>query len=175
VLTSHKHKQEQEDLWQSVRDSYEVLHGCPWPAPKPLYLLASPQTDTEAGLTYTVRTRIPLEGVESELAALFGRTGAAADFISAAQMVDGVVAFEDDADAETFGAMLEKDRGARVSVARCDSHELFRDVQGVQGVVVLIRRGGSVPRPHQLAAAVRGKPGAGAGQEGWDAGEGEMN
>ena len=44
----------------------------------------------------------------------------------------------------------------QVSIARCDSHELFRSVQDTRGVVVLLRRGGSfLPQPHQLSTSLR--------------------
>lgn len=47
----------------------------------------------------------------------------------------------------------------QVSIARCDSHELFRTVQDVRAVVVLLRRGGSfLPQPHQLATSLRSQP-----------------
>jgi len=46
-----------------------------------------------------------------------------------------------------------------VSIARCDSHELFRSVQDVCAVVVLLRRGGSfLPQPHQLSTSLRSQP-----------------
>lgn len=131
-------------------------------------------------MTYTLRTRIAMEGVQSELASLLGRDGknkkrpnsnennntSSSSFISCGRMVDGVIAFESDADAETFGSYIEIQHqtstaealGAslkNVSVARCDSHQLFRDVQQVKTVVVLLRRGCVVPQPHQLAAALR--------------------
>lgn len=44
----------------------------------------------------------------------------------------------------------------QVSIVRCDSHELFRSVQDVRGVVVLLRAGGDLlPQPHQLATSLR--------------------
>jgi hypothetical protein len=59
---------------------------------------------------------------------------------------------------------------AQVSVARCDSHELFRTVQDVHAVVVLLRRqeGPSpfLPQPHQLATALRRGEEAGSSASG---------
>lgn len=50
----------------------------------------------------------------------------------------------------------------QVSIARCDSHELFRTVQDVRGVVVLLRAGGAfLPQPHQLATSLRSEADAG--------------
>ena len=44
----------------------------------------------------------------------------------------------------------------QVNIARCDSHELFRSVQDVRGVVVLLPRGGDfLPQPHQLSTSLR--------------------
>ena len=71
--------------------------------------------------------------------------------------MDGVILFESEDDAEQYGQLLEESGTAdSVAVARCDSHELFRNVQSVQGAVVLLRRGCKVPLPHQLASALRG-------------------
>ncbi len=60
----------------------------------------------------------------------------------------------------------------QVSVARCDSHELFRTVQDVRAVVVLLRRQDGptafLPQPHQLSTALRrgeeGSASSGTGQ-----------
>lgn len=49
----------------------------------------------------------------------------------------------------------------QVAVAQCDSHALFRSVQGAAGVVVLLRplaaEDDFLPQPHQLATALRGQ------------------
>ncbi len=45
----------------------------------------------------------------------------------------------------------------QVSVARCDSHELFRSMQSVRGVVVLLRCGCALPQPAQLSTSLRGQ------------------
>jgi hypothetical protein len=52
----------------------------------------------------------------------------------------------------------------QVSIARCNSHALFRSVQDVKAVVVLLRGGGSfLPQPHQLSTSLRSHPEAGGG------------
>lgn len=58
-----------------------------------------------------------------------------------------------------------------MSVARCDSHELFRTVQDVRAVVVLLRRQEGpapfLPQPHQLATSLRrGEEAGGSGASG---------
>ena len=45
----------------------------------------------------------------------------------------------------------------QVLIAQCDAHDLFRNVQEVRGVVVLLRTGSNVPTPHQLAVSLRNK------------------
>jgi hypothetical protein len=46
----------------------------------------------------------------------------------------------------------------QVKVAEVDSHEMFRMVQDVKGVVVLMREGlAVVPQPHQLRSTLLGK------------------
>jgi hypothetical protein len=149
-----------------VRGSYQLLEGCPWPAPRPLYVLTSPQPhadgDGDVGATHTQRTRLPRGDMELELTAALGgrRRPDGSPLISCGAVVDGVVVFEDDEDAEAYGQMLAAGGaggGGGVSVARCDSHELFRAVREARGVVVLLRAGCEVPPPHQLAAALRGQ------------------
>lgn len=161
-LTSDAHKEAQRREWEEVKGSYEILQGCPWPVPRPLYVIAAHQPGSDAGLTHTLRTRLPLADVENELTRVL-RGKAAADagkpLIRCSEMVDGIVTFETEDDAEQYGELLEQGGTAEgVAVARCDSHELFRSVQGAKGAVVLLRKGGKVPFPHQLAAALKGSP-----------------
>lgn len=99
------------------------------------------------------------------------------------QLRDGVVLFEDAADAERYSNYLEADNSSQVNflhtsfirpatyytvskasdvllqvmIAQCDAHDLFRNVQEVRGVVVLLRQGSNVPMPHQLAVSLRNK------------------
>lgn len=45
----------------------------------------------------------------------------------------------------------------QVLIAQCDAHDLFRNVQEVRGVVVVLRKGANVPTPHQLGVSLRNK------------------
>lgn len=45
----------------------------------------------------------------------------------------------------------------QISIAQCDAHELFRHVQEVRGLIVLLRAGSNIPRPDQLAVSLRDK------------------
>ena len=111
-----------------------------------------------------------MAGVEAELTDLLRPGGDKKDkkpLIECSQLVDGVVTFESEQDAEEYGRLLEESNMAHgVVVARCDSHALFREVQTVKGVVILVKRGGQrvdegdgrIPAPYQLSAAVRGPP-----------------
>ena len=45
----------------------------------------------------------------------------------------------------------------QVLIAQCDAHDVFRHVQDVRGVVVLLRKGSNVPTPQQLAVSLRNK------------------
>lgn len=187
-LTSPEHQQSQQQLWDNVRASYEVLSEVPWVAPKPLYLLATQQQQARQqqhqaaqqqaqqqahgqpgapapGLTYCLRTRVARQDQEDELSRVLQRRAAdGSPLIRCSEMRDGVVAFEDEADAERYGQMLEAEGSAEVSIARCNSHALFRSVQDVKAVVVLLRGGGSfLPQPHQLSTSLRSQPEAGGG------------
>lgn len=162
-LTSPEHRRAVQEELEQVRRSYELLEGCPWPAPRPLFLLATPAAgdsdEGDAGATHTHRTLLPRADIEGEMDSLLGgrRRQDGSPLIRCGQIVDGVVAFEDEGSAERYGAMLEEGGAAGVAVARCDSHALFRAVRDARGVVVFLRPAPFVPRPHQLAAALRGQ------------------
>ena len=120
----------------------QVLSGCPWVAPKPLYLLAVEQLPTDAtpdavarpGLTNSLRTRVARADTEEELSRVLRRRAPdGSPLISCSEMKDGVVAFEDEADAERFGQMLEADSvvvgevgAAPLGVPRCQHAEPSR-------------------------------------------------
>lgn len=180
-LNSPEHQAAQREQWARVRGSYEVLDQVPWVAPKPLYLLAVEQPpsasrrrssraadEPQAGLSYSLRTRVAQADAEDELSRVLRRRAPdGGPLIRCSEIKDGVVAFEEEADAERYGQMLEAEGAAEVSIARCDSHELFRSVQDVRAVVVLLRRNGAfLPQPHQLATSLRsqaeegGEPGS---------------
>ena len=74
------------------------------------------------------------------------------------KLVDGVLIFEDDQAAEEFAEMLEADGHGGVGLASCDSHQLFRMAGEASAVVVLCTAAaGQVPRPEELAVALRGQ------------------
>ena len=73
------------------------------------------------------------------------------------EMQDGVVAFEDEDDAQTFATLLEADSASDVAIVRGDSHVLFRTVAEVSACVVLLRSGVDIPQPQQLAVSLRGQ------------------
>ena len=146
---------------EELRNSYDILQGAPWPIPRSLFLLAAARPGEGVGLTHTLRTRIPREDLEDEMERLLGkknRNRKDLPLISCEEVVDGVVAFEDESMAEDYGEGLERDfEGMRVSLVDCNSHELFRTVQEVRGVVVLIKRGSKVPDSRTLAACLRSR------------------
>jgi len=73
------------------------------------------------------------------------------------RIVDGLVAFESWEGAESYRDALEMEGHLEVSVAEVDSHQLFRMVQDVEGVAVLLREGAFVPQPPDLKSALLGK------------------
>lgn len=164
-LTSKPYKEAQKRELQKIKNSYEILTGCTWPVPKPLYILAScTLQDSDTSMTHTLRTRIPRTDLENELNKVLNRRNKKHNrslsdqyepLIRCSEIVDGVVAFEDDSDAERYGQLLEENGTLGVTVARCDSHELFRNVREAKGVVIYLKRGVEVPVPHKLAACLR--------------------
>jgi hypothetical protein len=151
-----------------VRLSFSVLEGCPWPAPRALFLLLAPSTATDGGddapsPAFVMRVRRRDEGVASELASLLGRARCAPPPIACSSLVDGVLAFTDESDAAAFADALGSGRAA--GLARAVSHDVFRFAAAASAVVVLVAppTGTPVPDPGALAAALR----AGGGGDGW--------
>lgn len=157
-LTSDTHREAQRREWEEIRGSYEILRGCPWPVPRPLYVLSVAQGSSDAGLTHTLRTRLPRADLENEITRVLGnrRRENGDPLIQCGELTDGVVAFDSEEQAQEYGAHLEDSGALEVSVAQCDSHELFRGINEVKAVVVLMRRGCKVPPVRKLSAVLRG-------------------
>jgi hypothetical protein len=146
--------------WEETCASYDILAGCPWPAPRSLFVLAAlAAAEGAAARTHTLRARLPREELEDELTRVLGgrRRPDGSPLIRCGALVDGIVAFEDAEAAKVYGAALEAASGARHAVAAVDSFELFRGAADARGAVVLMRRGAAAPAPHRLAAALRGQ------------------
>lgn len=125
-------------LWCCV----QVLEGCPWVAPRPLYVLATSQPGREEALTYTLRTLRPRPELEDELGRVLGRERpGGGPLISCGEVVDGVVAFEEEGDAERYGALLEAE--GRPEVRNLLIWWLFPPLGGFSGWVFRRRRRGA--------------------------------
>jgi hypothetical protein len=102
--------------------------------------------------------RIMQEGGTDDLAEVVGNARLATSF-RIEVMRDGVAAFSDPARAAAFRNLLVADGHLEVLVSEVDSDALFREATGPGrgGVVVLMADEGYLPRPAQLAAALRRK------------------
>ncbi|KAF8072841.1 PARP16 [Scenedesmus sp. PABB004] len=144
---------------ENVEHTYEVLRGCPWVLPRPLFVLALRERgaaleDEGVRATYTLRTKVQQEGAAEALAQLLNKQHLAGA-LDVAEMRDGVVAFEAPGDADSFAGLLEEEGHSQVLVAEVDSHKLFRMATDVRALVVLLPAGASVPAPYQLAASLK--------------------
>ncbi|KAK9817731.1 hypothetical protein WJX72_001359 [[Myrmecia] bisecta] len=159
-FASPAYVQAQKQLWASVRGSYEILEGSPWVQSRPVFVLAVQQTGRDSSAAYTLRTRVSRPKAEDELTKVLGRTRPdGSSLLRVEELLDGVVMFESEDDAERFGGLLEADGHCDMLVARCDSHALFRMAGDVRSLVVLLRAGCQLPQPDQLAISLRGKLG----------------
>lgn len=61
-----------EDLSTRITRSFSIMQGCPWVAPRPLYILAvaSRFLGPELASMYLLPTRIVLEDANSEIASV---------------------------------------------------------------------------------------------------------
>ena len=66
-VTSEEYKKAQEDLNAKIQGSYEVLTECPWVLPRKVFCLAADALETENPKSYTLRTRMDIEGAADEL------------------------------------------------------------------------------------------------------------
>lgn len=173
LMTSDAYKTEECRIMQDIASSYTILaDGCPWPVPRPLYILSVVETDhddddvtrRQSPSAYTLRVRLHKTGVEDELTKLLGNKTRpdSSSLIRCSELKDGIITFEDELQAEAFGKLLEEQRQSpetmRLKLAQCDSHALFRLSQEVSSVVVLVDRERGVeglPPPHRLASALR--------------------
>jgi hypothetical protein len=98
-------------------------------------------------------------GASDELAEVLGNPNLSESFAMQV-MKDGVVLFECPEKAEAFRNMLEAAGHLQVFVSEINSHAIFRALEDVDGLVVLVGKGGDdfMPTPAELAAALRQKP-----------------
>lgn len=158
TLNAAGYLQAQQDLMKQVRNSYEIHTGSPWIESRPVFVLVQQQPNSEIPVTYTLKTKVSWTAAEDEISKVLKRRRAdGSPLIQVDQLRDGIVLFEDVADAERYSNYMEAESNAQVLIARCDAHDLFRNVQEVRGVVIVLRKGANVPTPHQLAVSLRNK------------------
>lgn len=133
--------------WDYVKSSYEVLDACPWPEPRPVWVLGSLDPTGEAQ-TFTLRTRIAKGETESELEGLLGKR------ISVSHLTDGVVAFGGREAADAFA----EENGPDLLVFETSSGELFQMASEARAVVVLMKGLGAMPSARMLATVLRNQP-----------------
>lgn len=163
-----------------INHCFQVLDGCPWLIPRPVYVLtlgelrpgdplaagsSSPSAsggDSLVGCTYTLRTKVVQKDASGQLAQLLGKPHLASA-LEVAHMRDGVVTFETPDAAAIYATRLEEEGETKVTVAEVDSHKLFRLASDTRALVVLVTEdnAGQLPAPFQLAAALKG-------QRAWD-------
>jgi hypothetical protein len=155
-LNSTSYRDAQRQHWERIGSSYQVLHGCPWLLPKALHVLAVPQVAHPHAALFTLQTRVQQPHVESEMDKVLGRRHAdGSSIFTVDSLVEGIVAFEDEAMAEAFGHALEAEGHQDVSLATADSHELFRLSTSSAAVVVLMKPQSAMPMPGELEASLR--------------------
>eukprot|EP01023_Acetabularia_acetabulum_P068808 TRINITY_DN9824_c0_g1_i10.p1 TRINITY_DN9824_c0_g1~~TRINITY_DN9824_c0_g1_i10.p1 ORF type:complete len:344 (-),score=25.94 TRINITY_DN9824_c0_g1_i10:154-1128(-) len=94
ALNSVEARRDRKERLQKVQNCYDVLIGCPWVTPRPVYVLSLVGDEQqENGQTYTLRTRLKQNSATIEMALLF-RKSSSAQFIDVSEMRDGVVLFE---------------------------------------------------------------------------------
>ena len=129
--------------WDYAKSSFEVLHACPWVEPRPLFVLAAPETSA----TFTLRTRVRRDQEEDDLNRLLGGSKKR---LEVSHLTDGVVSFESHDRASDFASAQTSED---LLVFEVDSHDLFKMAEKAKAVVVLMKRANVTPR--MLAAVLR--------------------
>ncbi|CAG9467605.1 unnamed protein product [Pedinophyceae sp. YPF-701] len=157
-----EYKEARRAEWRKVRASYEVCNGCPFVMTKPLYVLSVGRSaqDADYGRGYTIRTEVADTNEQADEMArvlqLKNQKEGEAPILRVRRMLDGLVVFEGEDDAQQFAEYLEDDGHLDVAVASVDAHELFRMTNDVKAVVVLFREGNYIPSISQLTVALNG-------------------
>lgn len=160
-LSSEQYKKAQQDEWSRLRAMYQILEGSPWVQSRPLHVLALMAPNSDTALTYTLRTRVQRPNFSRDMDKLLGgrKTPDGSAFWKAEELRDGIIAFEDDSDAERFAALLQAECPSDMQVFRVevDAHAMFRQAQAVRAVLVWFGRGTDTvpPAPTMLAASLR--------------------
>ena len=168
LLTSDAYRAAEDSRSRQAAESYSILEGCPWPIPRPLFILAlAPlkgikinDATAEASKAYMLRVRLPRTDIEEEITRLLGRRRPdGSNLIDCSELKDGIVAFENEVSAEQFAIMVEETKpGMKLEMVECSSHALFRMVKETSAVVVLIKEGIVLPEPHRLASVLKKQP-----------------
>ncbi|KAK9803766.1 hypothetical protein WJX73_004072 [Symbiochloris irregularis] len=136
-LSSDDYKKAQQEQWQQLRGMYQVLQSSPWVQSRPLHIIALLDPGSETAMTYTLRTRIQ-RSTGSELDLLLGgRKGAnGRSVLHTSDMREGIIAFDDESDAERYRTLLQAETDAQVVPFQYDAHSLMREAQAARAVLV---------------------------------------
>lgn len=140
--------------WQYAKSSFEILHSNPWDSEeegeRSLWILGTLGADGNAQ-SFTLRTRIGMEGAESEIESLIGKK------IQVSHLTDGVVTFESKDIAEHFA---EENSTSRTDLFAFEvgSSELFQMTAQARAVVVLMKNTRSNPSVRMLSTVLRDQP-----------------
>ncbi len=155
-VTSEEYTRRLEEENRAVRGTFDVHVSCPWVVPRKVWTLGvdgghanmedvddereADRTPAAASVFY-LRTRSPSTAVENELNSLLfsGSEKKKKKKIRCSSLVDGIVLFTEESDAEAFAESMSTD--ADLSVAEHDSHELFRHIVECRGVAVVMKPG----------------------------------
>ncbi|KAL0021964.1 hypothetical protein WJX77_000337 [Trebouxia sp. C0004] len=120
TLNAAGYMQAQQDLLQEVQNSYEIHTGSPWIQSRPVFVLVQQQAHSDVPVTYTLKTKVSWTAAEDELSKVLKRRRAdGSSLIKLDQLQEGIVLFEDVADAEQYSSYMEAETSAQ---ARCAEH-----------------------------------------------------
>ena len=142
--------------WEYAKSSFEILHSNPWNSEeeeggeRSLWILGTLGADGNAQ-SFTLRTRIGMEGAESEIESLLGKK------IQVSHLTDGVVTFESKGIAEHFAEENSTSR-TELFAFEVGSGELFQLTAQASAVVVLMKNTRSNPSVRMLSTVLRDQP-----------------
>lgn len=154
-LASDEYMQAQQAQTARIKQSFKVLHGCPWVAQRPLLTVVVPQRGKDEPAAYTLPVAVEQDGQSMELAKLVGSPSLARK-LTHRHMQDGIIAFANAHAAMRFRDELQTSGTLAAALTEVDSHTLFRASADAKHVVVLVGPDSTDDTASALPAIARG-------------------
>lgn len=161
--TSEDQEKARKQLYARAKDQYQILDANPYDATevRQMHVLTRwvQGAEGETAELFTMRTRNPGPSeMQNDLDRMLKpREGSAGPRITFNDMRDGVLAFEDQDEAQRYcDTLVAEDTYGDIDLATVDSEQLFDLIGGADALIVLFRDGSLAPMPNMLTSCLNG-------------------